>query len=122
MRLWLSKLYCLLIGSTLQFFFSQFSVAEVSYDKQIKPILDEYCVECHSGWFPDGGLRLDTRENILEGGKQGAAVIPGKPGKGWLINLIKTEPGRYSKMPPGKEQLDTEQINMIKNWIAEGAR
>ena len=78
-------------------------------------------MECHSGWFPDGSLRLDSLENILEGGRQGPAVIPGKPDKGWLINLVKSEPGRYSKMPPGKEQLTMDQINMIKGWIVEGA-
>ncbi|MEH6627338.1 MAG: c-type cytochrome domain-containing protein [Motiliproteus sp.] len=95
---------------------------EVRYQPTIKAIFDPHCVECHSGWFPDGGLRLNSLENIHEGGKQGAAVIPGQPEKGWLINLVRTKPGRYSNMPPGEAQLSDQQISLIQQWIADGAR
>ncbi len=95
---------------------------EIRYQPTIKAIFDQHCVECHSGWFPDGGLRLNSLENIHEGGKQGAAVISGKPEKGWLINLVRTKPGRYSNMPPGSEQLSDQQISLIQQWIADGAR
>ena len=97
--------------------------AEVRFDTHIKPIFEQYCDDCHSGWIPDGGLRTDTLENLMEGGKQGAAVIPGKPEKGWLINTIKLAPGRFGVMPPDKEKhLTDEQIKLIETWIAEGAR
>lgn len=93
-----------------------------TFDSAIKPIMEKHCVSCHSGWFPKSGLRLDTRENVLEGGKQGRAVIPGKPTKGWLVNMIQPQGGNPSKMPPGPVQLTPEEINTIKNWIAAGAR
>ncbi|MCW8886716.1 MAG: c-type cytochrome [Motiliproteus sp.] len=94
----------------------------VRYQSDIKPIFDKHCVECHSGWFPDGGLRLNSLENIHEGGKQGRAVIAGQPEKGWLINLVRTKSGRYSKMPPGPAQLSEQEIQLIQQWIADGAR
>ncbi len=100
----------------------QVRAEEVRYSSHIKPILDKHCVECHSGWFPDGGLSLESLEDIREGGRQGAAVIPGKPEKGWLINLVRSAPGRYSKMPPGPKQLSDTDIQLIQRWIAGGAR
>ncbi|WP_210395507.1 c-type cytochrome domain-containing protein [Motiliproteus sediminis] len=93
-----------------------------TFDNAIKPIMEKHCVSCHSGWFPKSGLRLDTRENILEGGKQGRAVIPGKPEKGWLVNMIQPQGGNPSKMPPGPVQLTPQEITTIKRWIAAGAR
>ncbi len=95
--------------------------AEVGYQRDIKPILDRYCVDCHSGWFADGGLRLDSLDNILAGGKQGPAVIPGQPEKGWLVNLIRSPPGRFSRMPPGPARLSDQQVALIQAWIAAGA-
>jgi uncharacterized membrane protein len=94
----------------------------VSFERQIQPILQRHCVECHSGWFPASGLRLDTRARVLEGGKQGRAVIPGEPDKGWLVNMIQPVAGNPSRMPPGPSQLSGDEIALIKQWIREGAR
>lgn len=93
----------------------------VTFD-QIKPILKRHCVECHSGWFPASGLGLESREDLLAGGKQGKAVIPGQPDKGWLINMVTPIAGNPSRMPPGPQQLSPKEIGLIKQWIASGAR
>ena len=71
----------------------------LSFTRDVLPVFDKYCNECHSGWFPDGGLRLNTLENIREGGRSGAAVIPGKPGKGWVPYGLNIDRGCY-RMPP----------------------
>ncbi|WP_421865611.1 c-type cytochrome domain-containing protein [Motiliproteus sp.] len=94
----------------------------VTYQDQIKPIFDQHCVECHEGWFPKGGLRMDSLENLREGGKNGPSYFAGKPDKGRLINMIKQVPGRFSQMPPGEKALSEEQFQLIRRWIEQGAR
>lgn len=94
----------------------------VSYQQQIKPLLERYCSECHSGWFPKGGLRLDSLENIHEGGANGAVLFAGEPDKGTLVNFIRVVPGRFSNMPPGPDALDPEAFQLIRRWIEQGAR
>ncbi|WP_165840051.1 c-type cytochrome domain-containing protein [Motiliproteus coralliicola] len=94
----------------------------VTYQDQIKPIFDQHCVECHEGWFPKGGLRMDSLENLREGGKNGPSYFAGKPDKGRLINMIKQVPGRFSQMPPGEKSLTEAQYQLIRRWIEQGAR
>ncbi|MFT5722572.1 MAG: hypothetical protein ACI9W6_002902 [Motiliproteus sp.] len=93
----------------------------IVYQQQIKPLLDRACSECHSGWFPRGGLRLDSREHIAEGGSNGAVLFAGEPDKGRLVNFIRTVPGRFSRMPPGPAAVDPESFALIRRWIEQGA-
>lgn len=94
----------------------------VTYQQQVKPLFDRYCVECHSGWFPKGGLRLDSLENIYQGGANNAVLFAGEPEKGTLVNFIRVVPGRFSIMPPGPAALDATQFELIQQWIEQGAR
>ena len=94
----------------------------VSYQKQIKPLLDRLCVECHSGWFPQAGLRLDTLDNIYEGSPKGPVIFPGEPDKGKLINMIRSVPGRFSIMPPGPKGFNAQQFELFRQWIEQGAK
>lgn len=94
----------------------------VDYSGQIQPIFDKYCVECHSGWFPQGGLRLDTLENLNEGGTNGRVLIPGEPDKGRLVNMIRSVPGRFTIMPPGPQAVTAAEFELIRSWIEQGAR
>jgi len=106
---------CCLVPSAL-------AAPPLTFDRDVKPIMQRHCVECHAGWFPASGLRLDTREHVLAGGSQGKAVIAGQPDKGWLVNMIVPVAGNPSKMPPGPPQLSGEEIATIKQWIRDGAR
>lgn len=93
----------------------------VSYQQQIRPLLERYCTECHSGWFPKGGLRLDSLQHIHEGGANGAVLFAGEPDKGTLINLVRQVPGRFSSMPPGPAAVDPESFALLRRWIEQGA-
>ncbi|MFT6916072.1 MAG: hypothetical protein ACJAWL_002389 [Motiliproteus sp.] len=93
----------------------------ITYQQQIKPLLDRACSGCHSGWFPKGGLRLDSLENIYKGGANGAVLFAGEPDKGTLINLIRVVPGRFSPMPPGPAAVDPESFELLRLWIEQGA-
>ena len=53
----------------------------LTYDTDIKPILDKSCVKCHSGDKAKGKLHLDTLAGIIKGGKDAPNIVPGKSEK-----------------------------------------
>jgi mono/diheme cytochrome c family protein len=101
---------------------SKAKVRTVTYSQDIRPLLEKHCVECHSGWFPDGGLRLDTIDAIFKGGNSGPVIVPGSPDKGWLMYSLTTAGQRRMQMPPNGERLSQQQVNLIKEWIKHGAK
>jgi len=52
--------------------------AEQFFESKVRPILTNNCYQCHTG-ASSGGLRVDSREALIKGGKTGPSVIPGKP-------------------------------------------
>ena len=50
------------------------------FENNIKPVLTTQCYSCHSSTSKDvkGGLSLDTRQGILNGGDSGPSIVPGK--------------------------------------------
>ena len=60
----------------------------VSFAKEIKPIFEASCVQCHGRGKDKGGFRLDTRETALKGGDSGPAILPGKSAESLLIALV----------------------------------
>jgi hypothetical protein len=63
--------------------------SEQFFESKIRPLLIEKCLECHNAEKQSGGLRLDSRDNILKGGDSGAAMIPGDPAASRLIQAIR---------------------------------
>lgn len=91
------------------------------YEKKIRPLLVERCHECHSGSNRSGGLSLSSPSGWEKGGDSGPAIVPGQPDMSLLVDAI--EYGEL-KMPPPDEgkQLATEEIQLLKRWIANGAQ
>jgi len=80
---------------------------------------------------PAGGLRLDDKAQIMKGGKHGKAVVPGKAEQSLLYKVLKEDAtvGKDTihampKAKPGQDfqPLADDQIEMIKNWIDQGAK
>ncbi len=96
------------------------AAARVDYEKQIRPVLEASCSECHSQDKRKGGLSLATYGDILEGGRNGAVVRPGNSAGSLLIHRVtgETEP----QMPKDELPLDAAQIALIRLWIDQGAR
>jgi Protein of unknown function (DUF1553)/Protein of unknown function (DUF1549)/Planctomycete cytochrome C len=89
-----------------------------SFESDVRPILKAYCYECHGeAEKPKGGLDVRLRRSLVEGGKNGPAIVPGKPGDSSLMVRV-----RSGEMPPGKKKLDAAAIDMLAKWIAAGAR
>ncbi len=66
-----------------------------------------------------GGLRLDSRDAMLKGGKSGAAVVPGKPEESLLIQAVAQTHARLKMPPAGK--LSSEDIAALTSWVRDGA-
>ena len=75
---------------------------------------------CHSARHTNakGGLRVDDRNGLINGGNTGAAIVPGDPGGSLLIQAIRHEGDL--KMPP-KKRLSDDQIRELSQWIKDGA-
>ena len=59
------------------------------FEKKIRPIFVENCYVCHSEHHKEaGGLRVDDFRAITNGGKNGAAVVPGESTKSLLIQRV----------------------------------
>jgi hypothetical protein len=90
------------------------------FEKKIRPLLVNNCYNCHSAnTNAKGGLRVDDRNGLLQGGGRGPAVVPGHPEKSLLLKAIR-QVGKGPKMPPGKH-LTPQQIADLDRWIASGA-
>jgi hypothetical protein len=57
----------------------------VTYDKDIRPLFEASCLRCHGDERQKGGLRLDSLEASIKGGKDGKTVIPGNSEKSLLV-------------------------------------
>jgi hypothetical protein len=93
------------------------SQASDFFENKVRPILADSCYDCHTS-AEMGGLRVDSRERILQGGKSGAAIVPGDPDKSLLIQAVR-QTGDL-KMPKGGK-LKPEQVETLSEWVKMGA-
>ncbi len=92
-----------------------------AFSKDIKPILDSFCVKCHNPQDAHKGLSLDTYEGIMKGHKSGPVLVPGQPQQSTLLIVIKQDTPPASRMPFHQETLTPHRIHNIENWILQGA-
>ena len=102
--------------------------AEVSFNKEIRPILSDACFHCHgpdkAKQFPKSKpLALDTFAGATADRGGYAAVVPGKPDESELITRI-NESDPDEVMPPkdSHRSISAEQKELLRKWIAEGAK
>ncbi|MBY0524100.1 MAG: hypothetical protein K2R98_11915 [Gemmataceae bacterium] len=95
--------------------------APPSFAKDIKPIMSKYCVECHQGAKPKGGLDVTSYKKLLEGGISFPGFVPGNPDKSFMLILM--EKKSKPVMPPAKSKQPTaEEIKLVRAWIAGGGK
>jgi cytochrome c553 len=89
------------------------------FESKIRPVLVAHCYECHAteSKIVRGGLWLDTREGIREGGDTGPAVVPGDVESSWIIGALRHE---SFEMPPDN-RLPDDVIADFVTWIERGA-
>ncbi len=97
----------------------------VSFQEEVKPILERRCVECHrpgGEGYEKSGLDLRSHEGLMQGTKYGPMVLPGRP---FVSNLMVVLEGRADpkiQMPYHQKSLPDRYIDTIRQWIAEGAK
>ena len=91
------------------------------FEKKIRPVLVEQCYACHSAKIetPMGGLRLDSREGVRQGGASGPAIMPGVPAQSLLLKALSYTDMNLKMPPTGK--LPDRVIADFAKWIADGA-
>jgi len=93
----------------------------VDYQREIRPILDAKCGECHNATKRKGGLALESYADILDGGKDGPIVQPGHSADSMLLERL-TGAGDEEQMPKDDPPLPPAEIALIARWIDEGVR
>ncbi len=72
---------------------------DITYAKDIKPIFEASCFRCHGEKQKKGGIRLDSLEAVLKGGKEGTIVEVGSAVKSsLLVSVSQLDP--ETAMPP----------------------
>lgn len=98
---------------------------EISFQRQIRPILSDKCFQCHG---PDAaerqaGLRLDQESSSkgkLESGLM--PIVAGKPGDSEILHrIISTDEDLVMPPPDSGKSLNTEEVELLKRWIDQGA-
>ena len=98
--------------------------AEISFDRDVRPILAEHCFACHG---PDAGsrageLRLDLREGALADRDGVRAIVPGNLGASEAVTRIRsTDPDVIMPPPETNKRLTDAQKAILEQWIASGA-
>jgi hypothetical protein len=93
----------------------------IDFSTQVKPIINKHCISCHGGVKRNGDFSLLFREDALDTVESGKyAIIPGHPEDSEMIRrLTLTDP--EERMPYKEDPLSREQIQILTQWIKEGA-
>lgn len=92
------------------------SVAEVSFENDVLPILMSRCLNCHGGQKTEDGLDLTSHAGVMAGSEDGTVVIAGDAANSKLIQLIE-----QGKMPKRGPKVLPAQLEILINWINAGA-
>ncbi len=89
------------------------------FETRIRPVLVKHCYECHSSTSAEvkGGLLVDFRDGLRQGGESGPSVVPLKPNESLLLDAIRYE---SVEMPPSGKLPDSV-IADFDHWIRSGA-
>ena len=98
----------------------------VTFDADIKPLIETSCLKCHSGEKPKGKYSMESKEKLLKGGGDGIPVVVGNSAKSALVHYI-SDLVEDSEMPPKDKRdkypaLTKEQIGLVRAWIDQGAK
>ena len=99
---------------------------EVDFTKEVHRFLNDNCLACHCKTTSKGGLNLETRELMLQGGDSGPALVPGQSSKSLLFSAaLHSDPD--TSMPPRDNKakaknLNPQQLALLKLWIEQGAK
>ncbi len=93
--------------------------ARVDFARDIQPIFESSCVQCHAHGKHKGGFSLETRAAFLQGGDSGVVASPGNSAASYVIETISgLDPDIV--MPQKGRKLTREQVALFRAWIDQG--
>jgi len=93
-----------------------------TFDKDILPILNRRCVECHGKDKQKGKLRLDSFAEFSKGADGEKIVIAGKPGESHFISRVLLPDSDDERMPPKGNRLHKSVADLFARWVEQGAK
>jgi len=96
----------------------------VSFKNDVFPLIKTYCLPCHSEeQMNPSELYMDSYETLMEGGKHGKPIEPGKAKVSLLIQKLSEKPPFGDRMPlKAKEPLSDDVVKIFVEWINQGAK
>jgi hypothetical protein len=96
---------------------------EVTFAKDIKPIFEKACFNCHGEEKQKAKLRVDSVEAIKKGSENGEIIVVGNSGKSSLVHTVAGLVEDVMMPPEGKaDPLTKEQVGLLRAWIDQGAK
>jgi WD40 repeat protein len=95
------------------------AAAPVEFGRDVVPILEDNCLRCHNTSKTEGGLLVESYEDLMRGGDTGAPIVAGQPDDSPFI--LQVEGRAKPKMPP-KADLQPDEIATLRAWVAGGAK
>ncbi len=98
---------------------------EVSYKRDVQPILAANCYECHAPKKPGyeaSGFDTTSYDALMRGGKFGALIKPGDAFTSAFNLVVEGRVHQSIRMPHGREKLSDHNLEILKNWVNQGAK
>lgn len=93
-----------------------------TYVRDVAPILQQYCLSCHSTDVDNPSeYFMDDYESLLKGGKHGNPIVPGQPDSSLLYIKLLSDPPFGRQMPRGHKRITPEAVQVIHDWIQQGS-
>jgi hypothetical protein len=110
------------------FIFYSSTLGVIDFRKDVWPILDSRCIECHKSPYekngvlknPKAGLRLDGAAYMMHGSDDGPVIIVNHPSRSSLYQRVILSEDDADHMPPKGGSLNTKQKEILRMWIAQG--
>jgi hypothetical protein len=97
--------------------------AGVTFESDIRPIMEKSCVRCHGPQKPKAKLRLDNLVDALKGSDGGKILEPGNSANSLIVQAVARLKEKNAMPPKGMgEPLTPEQVGLIRAWIDQGAK
>src|SRR5438477_4466891 len=91
----------------------------VDFGKEIKPLFEAACINCHAKGKNKGGFSLETRESFIKGGDSGPAAVLGKSGESLVVKLVAGLDADMV-MPKKGTKWTAAQVGLLRAWIDQG--
>src|SRR5438445_9280191 len=95
----------------------------ISYYRQVRPIFKQHCQGGHQPAKDQGGFVMTDHASLLKPGNSNKpGVVPGHPKTSLVFEQVTSQAGKPPAMPKGKDPLIDHDVNLIRLWIAQGAK